>query len=173
MIKQEDFNKFVSESFLDYPNNSDISIILYLPGCDRNCKGCQNSNLQYFEEFENLDILINYLIKKCSSAHTNKICLQGGDPLYKDNIKTTKYILSKLSKNYDICIYTGGDIEEVKKLNLQGFKFIKCGIFDESKYIGSFKTDNYIQFATSNQKLYNSDLKLISKDGIYYFNGDK
>lgn len=169
MIKQEDFNKFVSESFLDYPNNSDISIILYLPGCNRDCKGCQNSNLQYFEEFENLDILINYLIKKCSSAHTNKICLQGGDPLYKGNIKTTKYILSKLSKNYDICIYTGANIDEVKKTDLKGFKFIKCGIFDKTKYIGSKKTNAYIQFATSNQKLYDENLKLLSAKGVFYF----
>ena len=74
-----------------------------------------------------------------------------------------------LGNDFDICIYTGALIDEVKKLNLSGFKFIKCGVFDKTKFIGSKKTDEYIQFATSNQELYNEFLELISHDGIYYF----
>lgn len=74
-----------------------------------------------------------------------------------------------LGNDFDICIYTGALIDEVKKLNLSGFKFIKCGVFDKTKFIGSKKTDDYIQFATSNQELYNEFLELISHDGIYYF----
>ena len=38
-----------------------------------------------------------------------------------------------------------------------------------SQYIGSKKTDDYIQFATKNQKLYDKDLILLSKDGVYYY----
>ena len=169
MTTLSNYSKFVSESFLDYPDNSSLSVIFYMPGCNRNCKGCQNSLLKEEVQYENIDKLIEFLRKKCERSQTNKLCLQGGDPLFNRNIAVTKRILDKLSNTLDICIYTGANIDEVKKANLHGFKYIKCGKFDESEFIGSQKTDDYMQFATKNQKLYDANLKLLSKDGIYNF----
>lgn len=169
MIGPSNYSNYISQSFLDYPDNESISIIFYMSGCNRNCKGCQNNNLRDFQGYENIDVLIQLLKEKCIKEHTNKICLQGGDPLFKDNLFLTKYILAKLGQKFDICIYTGALIQEVKSLNLKGFKYIKCGIFDSKKFIGSKKTEEYIQFATSNQELYDSDLNLLSQKGIYYF----
>lgn len=169
MISPSNLINFISESFLDYPDNSSLSVIFYMPGCDRNCLGCQNKDLQRFEGYLEVPLLTDLLYSYCEKSRTNKLCLQGGDPLYKENLYFTKYILLKLGKKLDICIYTGATLTQVKKLNLEGFKFIKCGKFDSSKYIGSKKTDTYLQLATSNQQLYDKDLNLVSKDGIYYF----
>ena len=169
MISPSNFNTYISESFLDYPDNSSLTLIFYMPGCSYNCKGCQNIDLQKFEGYLETTILTDLLYSSCKKSRTNKLCLQGGDPLFKENLYFTKYILSKLSNLLDICIYTGATIKEVKKLGLSGFKFIKCGKFDISKFIGSKKTDTYLQFASSNQQLYDKDLNLLSKDGIYYF----
>lgn len=169
MIDLSNYNNFLSESFLDYPDNSSLSLIFYMPGCNRNCKGCHNSNLRDSVIYKDEEQIINGIYNYCLKSRTNKLCLQGGDPLYKSNVEFTKNILQSLCNKLDICIYTGAEIDEVKKLNLKGFKFIKCGMFDKNKFIGSLKTNQYLQFATSNQKLYNSDLNLISKNGIYYF----
>ena len=169
MIDLSNYNIFLSESFLDYPDNSSLSVIFYMPGCDRNCEGCQNYNLKQEEEYRDQNEIIKGIYNYCIKSKTNKLCLQGGDPLYKNNIQFTEIILQSLSNKLDICIYTGAEINEVKSYNLKGFKFIKCGIFDLNQYIGSKKTDTYLQFATKNQKLYDKDLNLISKDGIYYF----
>ena len=169
MITPLNFNNFVSESFLDYPDNSSLSLVFYMPGCNRSCKDCQNKDLQNFEGFTYIDIIASSLYELSIASRTNKLCLQGGDPLYKDNLPYTKYLLSKLGKTLDICIYTGADIEEVKKLKLNGFKYIKCGKFDIKKYIGSKKTDQYLQFASKNQALYDENLNLLSKEGIFYF----
>lgn len=158
----------VQSTFLEYPDNSSIASIFYFSGCDRNCEGCQNTSLKEYtplDEKEALSGIVNYSRR----LKTNKVVLCGGDPLYKKNIDLTRKILYNLGKDFDICIYTGALIGEVKKLNLSGFKFIKCGVFDKTKFIGSKKTDDYIQFATSNQELYNEFLELISHDGIYYF----
>lgn len=163
------YKDFISESFLDYPDNSSVSVIFYMPGCNRNCEGCQNSSLRHEVAYTNVEDLIQLLQDKCKRAHTNKLCLQGGDPLFDRNIAVTKRILKELSNKLDICIYTGANIDEVKKANLHGFKYIKCGIFDKNKFVGSKKTDDCMQFATTNQQLYNSDLQLVSKDGIYNF----
>lgn len=169
MINSFNCNNYISYSFLDYPDNKSLAIIFYMPGCEHHCLGCQNNNLKKYEGYEEEELIIDFLIKKCLKEHTNKLCLQGGDPLFKLNLSLTRTILDKMSSDFDICIYTGADIEEVKLYNLKGFKFIKCGIFDQSQYVGSKKTDTYLQFATKNQKLYNEDLNLVSKDGIYYF----
>lgn len=161
---------YITWTLLEFPDNYSIATILYLNGCDKHCKGCQNKELQkYDENVPDINKLIEDIINYCHQLHTNKIVLCGGDPLYHKNIPLTKEILNQLGNSYDICIYTGQTIEEVKKLNLHGFKFIKCGPFNEDKYIGSDKTDDLIQFASSNQELYDKDLNLLSKDGVYYY----
>lgn len=158
----------VQSTFLEYPDNSSIATIFYFSGCDRNCEGCQNTSLKEYTPLDEKEVLSG-IVNYSRRLKTNKVVLCGGDPLYKKNIDLTRKILYNLGNDFDICIYTGALIDEVKKLNLSGFKFIKCGVFDKTKFIGSKKTDDYIQFATSNQELYNEFLELISHDGIYYF----
>ena len=161
---------YLTWTLLEYPDNHSISTILYFNGCHRNCPGCQNKELQKDEEKPiSFNILIEDIIKYCERLATTKIVLCGGDPLYYKNLPTTLSILQELGNIYDICIYTGANIEEIKRLNLKGFKYIKCGPFDQNKYIGSNKTDDFIQFASSNQELYDKDLNLLSKDGVYYY----
>lgn len=157
------------ESFLDYPDRESHCVNFYMYGCNRNCHGCQNNTLKAWKNLGNKELIINEIKDYCDRSKTNKLCLEGGDPLYKYNIELTSYILNKLGNILDICIYTGADLEEVKKNNLKGFKFIKCGKYEEHLYIGSKKTNDFIQFATSNQQLYDKDLELISNNGIYYF----
>lgn len=158
----------VQSTFLEYPDNSSIATIFYFSGCDRNCEGCQNTSLKEYTPLDEKEVLSG-IVNYSRRLKTNKVVLCGGDPLYKKNLDLTRKILYNLGNDFDICIYTGALIDEVKKLNLSGFKFIKCGVFDKTKFIGSKKTDDYIQFATSNQELYNEFLELISHDGIYYF----
>lgn len=158
----------VQSTFLEYPDNSSIATIFYFSGCDRNCEGCQNTSLKEYTPLDEKEVLSG-IVNYSKRLKTNKVVLCGGDPLYKKNLDLTRKILYNLGNDFDICIYTGALIDEVKKLNLTGFKFIKCGVFDKTKFIGSKKTDEYIQFATSNQELYNEFLELISHDGIYYF----
>lgn len=164
-----------STTFLDYPDDESLAIIVCMIGCDNKCKGCQNPELKDYNYlkgvtiYDNDDFIIE-LKKHAIRNKTNKIVLSGGDPLSCFNIKSTKYILEKCGSELDICIYTGHDINYVKNNNVKGFKFIKCGYFDISNLQKSEKTDDYIQFASPNQELYDGDFNLLSKNGRYYFN---
>lgn len=161
---------FLSESFLDFPDNTSHCVILYMSGCNHSCQGCHNKDLQTYRPFNiTKEEVVKRLKEYCSKSQTDKLCIQGGDPLYYKNIDLTKYILSEMGKEYIICIYTGFDIDFVKKLNLKGFQYIKCGCYKQELRQESKKTDNYIQFASSNQKLYDNNLNLLSMNGIYYF----
>lgn len=157
-------------SFLDYPTKEDSCLSIYFMGCNHKCEGCQNLEFgdpNYIEGTIDLspNDLVNYIEKDIKKTNSNKITLLGGDPLYDMNF--LKEFLSFIPKIYEICIYTGYNIDEIK--DLKGFKFIKTGKYIKHLDQKSEKTDSYIKFSTSNQKLYNEQLVLLSQGGIYYF----
>lgn len=157
----------IQDSFLEYPDNESVAVAVYLTGCSNNCVGCHNPELQKWDEIDK-NALTMSIKERLKRLKTNKIVLLGGDPLYEKNIPYTKHILNTFTE-CNICIYTGYSISYVKELKLSNFTFIKSGIFDSNFYIGSKKTNEYIQFSTSNQELLNNNLEVVSKNGRYYF----
>lgn len=163
----------IQSTWLDYPDNESLVIIVCIMGCDNGCFMCQNPDFQnpYYlnstKEYT-VDSFIKEIEYLCERNKTNKLVMSGGDPLAPCNIDFTKEFLSKTS--LEVCVYTGHSIEYVKEHQIKGFKFIKCGKFDYRKLRESYKTDELIQFASPNQKLYDSDYNLLSENGIYKFN---
>jgi organic radical activating enzyme len=158
-------------TFIDYPDNESVSILLYFYGCDNGCFNCHNKNIDNntnYKEFT-IDEILKELYISSNKLKTNKIVFSGGDCLYRNNINFTKELLNKLKFNYDICIYTGYNLGYIKRNNIRGFKFIKIGKYENKIKQESFKTDDFIQFASRNQNLYDSNLKLLSNNGIYFF----
>lgn len=169
-------DKFVirlEETFLDYPDPMSNAIIVYMTGCSHHCEGCHSPLLQIPREYsETNEEIVARLENLCKRADTNKIVLLGGDPLYSTNIELTKFILKKLAKTHDVCIFTGYSIDTVKALGVSGAKFYKCGGFDKKTERPSKKTDTEYVLASPNQNFYDSNYKLISKDGVLTFNNN-
>ena len=160
-------------TFLDYPDNESISALIRLIGCDHNCNKCQNPQLRDYnyqdgKEFSPEEIIPEFH-SLCDRLETNKIVLSGGDPLSKHNIEWTKTLLDLSSKNFDYCIYTGYDIDWIVEHDIKGFKFIKTGIYVSSLSKVPVKTNDFMRLASMNQCLYNSDLELLTIDGILRF----
>lgn len=160
----------IDETFLDYPDNSSLAVIVFCSGCDFDCKGCQNKELRNPDQGEDLTYqeIISIIEEQAKRSRTNKIILSGGDPLACNNIRTTENILNNM-KGYNFCVYTGYDIDYVKRNDIKNFKFIKCGNYIEDKKITSYKDDVGIQFASTNQKLYDENYNLLSENGYYKF----
>jgi len=165
-----------TESFIDYPDDESLSLTIYFLGCDNNCPHCSNPELQdkNYDHFsakhhKDISILLQILKADASRLRTNKLTFIGGDPLYKDNIENTKKLLNELKDEFDICIYTGHSLQYVKDNDVTGFTFLKIGKYIYKYKQESKKTDEYMQFASSNQELYDKDFNLISANGIYYF----
>lgn len=162
-------------TFLDYPSPDDVAVIVYMSGCSHGCSGCQNPRLQELhEEFDTefSDKIINRIKDCCKRNETNKIVLSGGDPLHSCNRKLTQQICCLLGEelNYNICIYTGFDIEAVKDMKVHGFTYIKCGKFDIRNTSKSEKTNEYIKFVNTTQNLFDKNYNQISNNGVFYFN---
>lgn len=158
----------IEVTFTDYPDDVSLAVIFYMNGCEHNCTDCHNKELQKEKTYP--VNIIDKIIDYCNRNKTNKIVLSGGDPLYKTNIDLTNKIIDMCKNNYDICIYTGYNIDYAKKVLHLGFKFIKSGKYIPELKQKSIKNDDYIQLASSNQEFYNKNYMLISNKGRYYFN---
>ena len=166
-----EYNIILEETFLDYPSPEGNAVIVYFTGCEHHCPGCHSPLLQKVEKYaENNQEILDKIVNYCQRADTNKLVFLGGDPLYSSNLDITKFLLEKLSNDYDICIFTGYDIDTVKKLQIKGAKYYKCGKFDINNLRQSKKTDNEYILASPNQNFYDSNYKLISENGILTFN---
>lgn len=164
----------LTASFTDYPDDESIAVVIYFLGCDHSCLSCHNRELKSYN-YEpstevNQDSLIDLVSGFALRNNTDKLVFEGGDPLSINNIKFIKKILPKLIDVYSITIYTGYEIDYIKEHNIQGFKFIKCGPYLSQYAQEPCKTETFMRLGSSNQKLYDSNYDLISKDGIYYFN---
>lgn len=164
-------------TFMDYPDNESEAIIIYFYGCEHRCSKCHNLLLQQYvsvpdesQALVNLESFNDLLTWKCERHNTRKVVFSGGDPLHPNNREFVSEYMRKYGDKFDICIYTGYDIDEIKTMNICNFKFIKSGKFDSGMKIEPFKDDDCIQLASLNQKMYGYDFSLLSHDGRLYFN---
>ncbi len=160
------------QTFLDYPDNYSTCVICYFIGCPHSCQFCHNKefnlNSQY-RVFKNVKMYYNYLIIVSRKCKTNKLVLSGGQPL--QHIQFIKQFLA-YNKYFDVCIYTGYDIQFVKENNITGFKYIKCGQYDYTNKQQQVKFDQFMTLASTNQNFYDSEYNKISENGILKFMED-
>ena len=159
-------------SFLDYPENEHC-VSMYFTGCSFDCNGCQNKVIRdpeynvWTRDMSAKDIM-DTLCFEYERHRTKKVCLMGGDPLFHANIEITKELL-KINNFFEICLYTGNDVEFIKENDIKGFTYLKTGKYFENLLQLSEKNDKYFQLSSTNQKIYDKDLNLLSKDGRIEF----
>jgi anaerobic ribonucleoside-triphosphate reductase activating protein len=162
-------------SYLDYPSNKDSAIILYLMGCEFNCKGCHNKEFQdptYNKGISSFSVgnVLNHVLTASKINITNNVVISGGEPLCKQNLDFTRELIVALKDAYfNVCLYTGYCSNYILKQDIIGFDFVKCGKYDATQFQIPEKTNEYIKFASKNQQLFNYRLELLSKNGIFYF----
>lgn len=158
-------------SFLDFPSKDGLCLTIFFSGCVHNCNGCHNADLKEprknTEKIE-FELFLSKVEKILKRLKTNKLVLQGGDPLHPMNKLVTKLMINYFyAKEYEICVYTGYEFDEIEYY-VETAKYVKTGVFKEEEFSEPVKTDYYIQFASKNQKLYvNKEIQSIQ--GRYYF----
>lgn len=113
--------------------------VLFLQGCNLRCKGCQNKSTWDIEKGELVDShdLALAIREQCVNK---KLTISGGEPL----LQTEELIdLLEELKDFDLCLYTGHQIQDVPESVLKYLKYIKVGPFIEElktttkPYVGS------------------------------------
>lgn len=117
--------------------------VLFLQGCDLHCQGCQNKSTWDITMGIKKDVkeLALELRKKCFNK---KLTISGGEPLMQ--IAALKELLKEL-RDFDLCLYTGHELNEIPKEILAYLKYIKVGRFEQK-----LRTTTQAFIGSSNQK---------------------
>lgn len=167
----EKYGLVLEETWLDYPSRDGNAVIVYMTGCEHCCPGCHSPILQEIRPYdEDKETMLSRIERYAHRADTNKLVFLGGDPLHVSNLELIKYFVESLKDKFDICIFTGYDIDYVKKQNIKGVKFWKCGYYDQEHSRESKKTDTEYVLASPNQNFYDENYNQLSNDGILTFN---
>ena len=171
----------ISETFQDFPDNESLAVIAFFYGCSHYCKNCQNKDLQLYQEGltpYSLQEVYEAIISSCERSHTKSIVLSGGDP-YCDLIPGVQEdmlaLISTLeNEGYEVCVYTGYDIDYVNSLYNPLFyytssrssnppmpvfwkkpSYVKCGEYKEDlrdEKMGKYEKEFIL--ASKNQRFY-------------------
>lgn len=95
-------------------NGKGIRSVLFLSGCQHNCKECHNKDMQNFNYGEDVDIedILNRI--KSNIPLIKGVTFSGGEPL--EQSRELSLLAEKIKKeNLDIWCYTGYTFEEILK----------------------------------------------------------
>lgn len=131
-----------NNSIVDGPG---IRTIIFLQGCDLNCKGCQNKSswdIKRGHEVEIEDLIKELRVK----VFNKKITISGGEPLMQKEALIE--LVKKLKElEFNVALYTGHTKEEVPSEIIKNLNYLKTGSFIEE-----LKTSIKPFVGSSNQK---------------------
>lgn len=135
---------FLRASTADGPG---IRSVFFFHGCRRNCPGCHNSGISVHGSGKS--ITVDEAVKLIESGCRNhRITISGGEPL--EQSEQLKELLYELKhRDYNICLYTGGNLDEVPADILSLPDYVKAGSF-----VAALKDGANPYAGSSNQHMY-------------------
>ena len=138
----------------DMLNGLGLRIVLWVSGCARHCKGCQNpqtwdenSGIPFDEQAE------NELFEALKPDYISGLTFCGGEPLYPKNRETVTRLAKKFREIYhdkkNIWCYTGYQYEDVKDLEIMQYIDVLC----DGEFIEELKDNNIAWVGSSNQRV--------------------
>lgn len=97
--------------------------VLFVQGCDLRCEGCHNQSAWDITNGKKTDVkeLASILREKCFNK---KLTISGGEPLMQ---KEALLELLEELKDFDLCLYTGHEMNEIPSEILAYLKYVKVG----------------------------------------------
>ena len=167
----------IRETFLDFPDNKSLAMLVFFAGCSHNCRGCQSPLLQKVDNYTPIakEAVVAKILGFREQSRTDKIVLSGGDPfLFHDECM---YVIDRLVENgLEVCVYTGYTVDNInefyKGTSYRKPLYLKCGRYEEDCKVQSGKTAEKFTLASTNQRFYkliDDEYKQISEDNVLYF----
>lgn len=101
--------------------------VLFIQGCSIRCKGCHNKGTWDIEGGKEIDTHDLAVVLR-DSCKNKKLTISGGEPLMQADALID--LLEEL-KDFNLCLYTGHELEDVPESILHYLKYIKVGPFME------------------------------------------
>lgn len=122
-------------------------------GCNRNCPGCSNPELQFFNKDN--DVSIPSIMETINKFKFDGVTISGGEPFLQSH--DLKLLVEELLKNKieDILVFTGYTIKQLYDMHDDDVEFIlkNISVLIDGPYIES-KPSNKILVGSTNQKIF-------------------
>lgn len=153
---------------IDMLNGEGVRVVLWLSGCEHNCKNCQNpqthphnSGIPFDEDAR------QELFEAIDKDYITGVTLSGGDPLSRFNRKETLPLAIELKTMFPdktIWCYTGYKWEDVKDL----FGIDKIDVLVDGRYVEELNTPSPKWCGSTNQRIIDVKKSLETGEVVLY-----
>lgn len=144
---------YANIKYNDVANGEGVRTTLFVSGCEKRCKGCQNPeawSFDYGKPFTNETIFA--IEKSLDKPWVKGVTLCGGEPLHPVNaeeiIMFAYYIKRRFHGDKDVWCYTGYSFEELPKRWLENIDVLVDG-----EYIDTLKDPSLWFKGSTNQRI--------------------
>lgn len=139
----------------DMLNGDGLRVVLWVAGCNHQCKGChnpitwdENGGLPFDKEAE------DELFEALDKPHIDGITFSGGDPLFPANRSEVLRLVKKTREKFPqktIWLYTGYKWDDVKDLG--GIELVD--VLVDGEFVEELKDNNLHWVGSANQRVLN------------------
>ena len=139
----------------DMLNGEGLRVVLWVAGCDNNCKGCQNPETHDPNggiKFQTKDLI--EILNGLKKDHISGLTLSGGDPLYLGNLPDITHICKTVKFNFPnktIWLYTGYVWETIRGLEVMNYIDVLC----DGRFVQELADENCKWVGSTNQRVIN------------------
>lgn len=146
---------YINESLVD---GIGVRTTIFISGCKHNCDGCQNPDVQNFNNGKKftLDVQMDIINQIKNNPLIKGITLSGGDPMFsaKEVCDFIKLVKNEL-ENINIWCYTGFTFEEIiNSKNIHMINLLKmCDVLVDGRFIKNQKDITLSFKGSKNQRI--------------------
>lgn len=142
----------------DVNNGTGFRVTLWIAGCSRRCKGCQNPQTWNYKQGYSIKKVWNKLKPAVEKSYIQGLTISGGDPFDQSNKNLFElYLFLKKFKKYypekDIWIYSGDVYENLQKNWIKRKILSLCNILVDGPYNFRLRDTSLPFRGSSNQRI--------------------
>ena len=152
----------------DMLNGDGLRVVLWVAGCNHNCKGCHNPvtwDIRGGIPFD--QAAKEELFGELKKPYVSGVTLSGGDPLHPDNRRDIGELIDEISEKFPsktIWLYTGYDWEAIRDLPL----IRKVDVVVDGEFVETLKDANLHWKGSSNQRVIDVQPSLLTGEAVLH-----
>ena len=152
----------------DMLNGDGLRVVLWVAGCNHNCKDCHNAvtwDIRGGIPFD--QAAKDELFAELEKPHVSGVTLSGGDPLHPDNREDIGALIVEISQKFPyktIWLYTGYQWEAIRDLPY----IKKVDVVVDGEFVAALKNTQLHWRGSSNQRVIDVQPSLLRGDVVLH-----